>query len=417
MKKLVLIISCLCFLVPGSFGQYKPYAKQVVEKLCSAQLHGRGYVKKGDKKAAKYLGNEFKTIGIVPVFEDTYFQEFEMSVNTFPGACRLRLNEEIDLSPGEHFIVEPSSPAISGTFKVLKLSSQEDWKEAIGKVRESVFLHINKNEIEEYGKILSAVSTTKHQNLSGVIVTGYEKLTWSTATYQSETPIILLQACATVPSRINTLETKISTRFMDSYESKNVIGMVAGDNEDSIIVVSAHYDHLGRMGKRTLFPGANDNASGIAQLLALAKYFSENKPKYTIVFVAFGGEEAGLLGSQFFVKNPLFPLAKIKFVLNLDIAGTGDEGIQVVNSTIFKEEFGIMEAINSKEEYVPHIKMRGEACNSDHCSFHMRGVKSFFIYTLGGIQAYHDIYDIPETLPLTAFQGCFDLYRQFLEAL
>ncbi len=64
------------------------------------------------------------------------------------------------------------------------------------------------------------------------------------------------------------------------------------------------------MGGNTIFRGANDNASGIAMLLSLAKYYKENPPKYSIMFIAFGGEEIGLLGSQYFVKHPLHSIQK-----------------------------------------------------------------------------------------------------------
>jgi aminopeptidase YwaD len=63
------------------------------------------------------------------------------------------------------------------------------------------------------------------------------------------------------------------------------------------------------------------------------------------------------------------------------------------------------------------IKIRGEACNSDHCLFHQKGVPCFFIYTLGGIQAYHDIYDRAETLPLTEYEDYFKLLVSFIKSL
>ena len=89
------------------------------------------------------------------------------------------------------------------------------------------------------------------------------------------------------------------------------------------------------MGKDVYFPGANDNASGVAMLLNLANYYSkkENQPKCSIAFIAFAGEEAGLLGSKYFSEHPLIPLNKMKFLVNLDLLGTGDEGMMVVNAT------------------------------------------------------------------------------------
>src|SRR4030095_9120627 len=108
----------------------------------------------------------------------------------------------------------------------------------------------------------------------------------------------------------------------------NVLGMVPGTlYPDSFIVFTAHYDHLGRMGKKALFPGANDNASGSAMIIDLARYYAQpaNRPKCSLLFIAFAGEEAGLIGSRYYTENPILPLEQIKFLINLDLMGNGEE--------------------------------------------------------------------------------------------
>ena len=120
--------------------------------------------------------------------------------------------------------------------------------------------------------------------------------------------------------------------------------MVKGTAQpDSFIFITAHYDHLGGMGKDTYFPGANDNASGDALLLSLAKYYVAHPAKYSIGFILFAGEEAGLVGSKYYTENPIVPLKNIRFLINTDLAGTGDEGITVVNATEFPNEFALNE--------------------------------------------------------------------------
>ena len=111
----------------------------------------------------------------------------------------------------------------------------------------------------------------------------------------------------------------------------------------------------------SLSPGANDNASGVAMLLYLSKYFSENKPKYSIAFMAFGAEEVGILGSKYYVENPLFPLKDIRFVVNCDIMGTGDHGVTVVNGTVHKKEFKKLAVLNLENKYVEKVKAAEEA--------------------------------------------------------
>ena len=124
-----------------------------------------------------------------------------------------------------------------------------------------------------------------------------------------------------------------------------------------------------------------------------------------------------LLGSKHFVESPLFDLSKIKFLLNFDISGTGDDGIQVVNGSVYRDQFDRLKKINEEQELLSQVKIRGAACNSDHCMFDSKGVPNFFIYTLGGIQAYHDIYDKSETLPLTEFEDYFRLVVAFVDGI
>jgi Zn-dependent M28 family amino/carboxypeptidase len=115
-------------------------------------------------------------------------------------------------------------------------------------------------------------------------------------------------------------------------EAYNVVGILEGNDpilKNEAIVVGAHYDHLGRGGQGSLavnsteiHHGADDNASGVSALIELAQQFSsERKNKRTIIFIAFGGEEEGLLGSQFYVKNPAFPLDKTVAMINMDMIG------------------------------------------------------------------------------------------------
>ncbi len=133
--------------------------------------------------------------------------------------------------------------------------------------------------------------------------------------------------------------------------------------------------------------------------------------------MSFAGEEAGILGSKFYTENPLFPLKKIRFLTNLDLAGTGDEGITIVNATLHKKQFKKIGGINLEKKYLKKVSLRGPAANSDHYFFTQKGVPAFFIYTNGGIKAYHDVYDRSETLPLTEFNDYSQLLIEFFQKL
>ncbi|MFC1222996.1 M28 family peptidase [Pedobacter sp. BG31] len=104
----------------------------------------------------------------------------------------------------------------------------------------------------------------------------------------------------------------------------NVIGYIPGKGTN-VIVVSAHYDHLGVI-KNEVFNGADDNASGTAGLLKIAAYFSKNKPNNTIIFAAFDAEEMGLQGAKAFVGNPPVPINTIAIDLNMDMISHSDKG-------------------------------------------------------------------------------------------
>ena len=119
-------------------------------------------------------------------------------------------------------------------------------------------------------------------------------------------------------------------------EAYNVVGVIPGRDavlKNEAIVIGAHYDHLGRGGdgsldvnSKQIHHGADDNASGVAALLELARQFrKEKKNKRTLIFIAFGGEEEGLLGSKFYVNNPVFPIEKTAAMINMDMVGRLDK--------------------------------------------------------------------------------------------
>jgi aminopeptidase YwaD len=183
------------------------------------------------------------------------------------------------------------------------------------------------------------------------------------------------------------------------------------------IVFTAHYDHLGQMGQSTYFPGANDNASGTSMLLVMAKYFKEHPPMFNVLFIAFAGEEAGLLGSKHFTESPAFPLKKMDFLINLDIIGSGEDGVTVVNATLFEKEFKLLQEINSEKNYLTQVKSRGPAANSDHYWFTEKGVPAFFIYTMGPNKNYHDVFDTYENLSFAEVIDMTGLLVDFAERL
>jgi len=408
-----------------SFGQDVKYARGVIEKLSAPEMHGRGYVKNGDKLAADFIKGEFEALRIEPV-KGNYFQYFSFPVNTIPGKLELELNG-LSLVPGKDFLVDPGSPAIEGTFETILirrelLKDPTRLRDTLSYTKGKFILLYLEGNIEFNDVEKSSIEFLKYDitvPVGGIIELTDEKLTWHVSPKVIPRPVITIIKKLT-PEMAGMVYIVIEQKFVKNYRSQNVIGAIKGKSHpDSIIMISAHYDHLGRMGEETYFPGANDNASGVGLMLDLARHFNKkkNQPDYTILFVAFGAEELGLLGSKYFIEWPLINLTNIKFLINLDISGTGEDGITVVNGSVYTKEFEILNNLNQEKKLLPTINSRGEACISDHCFFHQLGIKSFYIYTLGGIQAYHDIYDRYETLPLTAYESYFKLLVDFIEKI
>ncbi len=417
----------LLSLVNKTQAQQVQYARDIINTLASDAFKGRGYVHNGDKIAADYIAKLFNSDSLIPLNGKSYFQLYDLSANIFPGNMKVVLNED-QLVPGQDYLVDASSPSIKGNYKVLNATiddvSTPEKLQALQSKAKGKFILLDTRNLKaekDYQVINKNIDQLKYDpayNFKGLIIVTNDKLTWTSETYQSPRVVIIVNKKDLDPTKIKKIELNVEAVFLPKYTTQNVVGMVKGTStSDSMIVITAHYDHLGEMGKGIIFHGANDNASGTSMLLCFAKYYAAHPPKYNTVLIAFSGEEIGLLGSKAFVDNPLIDLKKIKFLVNFDLAGTGDEGIKVVDGTVYKKQFDILDSLNNEYKYLPKVEIRGEACISDHCRFYAKGVPSFFIYTLGGIAAYHDIYDRAETLPLTKFQNYFDLMEKFFEAL
>ncbi len=375
-KSIITLAVALTILNINGFAQDSMYARKIVDTLTSPFFWGRGYTNNGVQKAANFLYNEFKSFGLEPTL-----QPYNFSVNTFPSKMNVEVNGR-KLIPGVDFIVSPES---KGT-------------KSYGNCQENK----NKDYIDANNR---------------VIFKKEEKLTWSVAqSVEDYTLINVLASSVTEP--INNYNIHIENKFLKKQENNNIIAIAKGTTfVDSFLVLTAHYDHLGGMGSETYFPGANDNASGVALLLSLAKHYAKNPLSCSVAFILFSGEEAGLVGSKHFVEHPSITLKNIKFLLNTDLAGTGDDGITVVNASEFPKQFELLQKINADNNLLKAVNPRGKAANSDHYFFSEKGVPSFFFYTLGGIKAYHDIFDKAATLPLNEQNDLFSLVTQFFMKL
>ena len=403
----LLVVSCF-FSFWYFVNAQQEFARSFVDVFASDEFKGRGYVDNGCEKAAKYLAEQYVRFGLTPL-NNSYFQPFSIPVNTFPLATTVAFGNT-PLKEGVEYLIDPSSGSSSGKFVpfVVTFSSLSTLNTA---KENSVF--IIEPSITQNKDSIVLLQRLKYQlaQTHPVIWLTENKLTWSVSS--SVTNHAIVEVKKEVFTSSDEVAISVKNVFHQNYAVQNVVGQIKGKKKKKYIVVSAHYDHLGKMGNAT-FNGANDNASGVASMLYLAQHYANKKPKYSMVFIGFAAEEPGLLGSEYFVNHPLIPLKQIKFLINLDLNGTGEEGVTVVNGTLHKKEFLKLTNINNQQQLLEKIKVRGQAANSDHYWFTQQSVPAFFIYTMGGVSHYHDVYDRPETLPLTEFSDLMSLLIQFI---
>jgi hypothetical protein len=182
-----------------------------------------------------------------------------------------------------------------------------------------------------------------------------------------------------------------------SRDVNNVVGYLPGTTDD-YVVIGAHYDHLG-LGEQyslapekvgTIHPGADDNASGAAGVLALARYFgSHPKPTRGILFVAFAGEELGLLGSTHYVNHPLLPLNRAVVMINMDMIGRiRDRKVMVGGAPQGSAFRRILDTLGPEHDLDLDLSDTSVYGSSDHTSFKAKQVPTLFFFS--GLHAdYH----------------------------
>lgn len=400
--------------------------------LSSAEMAGRGYQEEGALKAARYIADQFKSFGLQPVdgmgeSENPYFQPFKFSTNII-DTLALRL-DGVDLEEGSQFI--GASLTGRGTIKETKVydlgyALPKDFKKNFEggivmfrsglppkKAKKKAFVEKYKDFKNDQVKMKMA----RKLGASGFVVIK-DKLTAGFNPVPVNFPVLEVLADEMPRKKAKTGAIGIDAN-LTKVSTQNVIGMIPGKTDpDSILILCAHYDHLGKQGD-AIFYGGNDNASGTSLMLALAEHYAQpgNRPDYTIMFIAFGAEEAGLHGSRFYVKNPPKPLEETIFVLNMDLMANGEKGITAVAGAEFPDQLALLESVNTELDAVPVVKSRGNRANSDHYFFVKEGVPALFIFTMGGPPHYHDINDTYEEMQFSRYYEVYQLFVGFLNKL
>jgi len=401
-------------------AQDTSYVRQLVDTLSSQHFFGRGYLNQGGNKAAAYLRDEMKHIGLQPV-DDSYLQDFSFRVNTFPADPVLSINGET-YRAGYDYVMPSDCPSINGTFPLHILDSTVvndslrfcDLQK--GKYHKRiVVIPVWQIDEKKQERLVKEKIRNNYLKAKAYIMINDRYTIWSVSTETKKAPVFQFTRDA-FPVEAQTIELTIKSKIAKTTAS-NVVGYLPAKTGKTI-ALTAHYDHLGGIGKDLYYPGAQDNASGVAMCLDIARYYKSNPPEFNVLIMLFAGEEAGLLGSSWYVNKPLYPLDSIDFLINLDMAGTGEKGIAIVNAkdSLYTKEREAFIHINDSLNLLDDIKCRPVSPNSDHFPFHQKGVKSVFIYSRGGETFYHNPADVSSSVSLGGYYDIFELITNFLKS-
>jgi hypothetical protein len=213
-----------------------------------------------------------------------------------------------------------------------------------------------------------------------------------------------------LPSSFNLntiLEMEVNAEYKKEQPTMNIVGIIEGSDpefKNEYLVIGAHLDHVGRQADGILFPGANDNASGSAAVVEIAKVYAQNKikPKRSIIFVLFTGEEQGMIGSEFFVNHLPVPIEKVIAMFNLDCIGYGDS-IQIGNGKSSPKLWYLAKQTDSL-----YTKMLVERTwsggGADATAFHKKSIPCLYFVSTNSYEHLHYMTDTYETLNTVLFE-------------
>lgn len=408
------LLLVLLFLIQDSFAQKKKSPKlskadQAMVKnlqshisyLASDKLEGRRAGTNGEKLASEYISQKFQEIGLQPKGGDGFFQSFEI----YDGK---------QINKATHFIVNDNALAVEKDFFPFPFSQnlsiealpaiavQEadmpwffDLKETLEENKNNP--HFDLNEF-----IRNNAKKAKSRGAAAVILYNTsaidDKLKFDPKdrTDKLDIPVIYISKEASkkyFSDPAATLDIKIKIDVSEKKRTgRNVVGYI--DNGAArTAVLGAHYDHLGygednnsmfRTGEKMIHNGADDNASGTAALIELARILKNTKQKSNnYLFIAFSAEELGLNGSKFFTENPTVDFSKVNYMINMDMIGRLNDSSQVVTIGGFgtSPQWGsLINPADKKNQFTIRIDSSGTG-PSDHTSFYRKDIPVLFFFT------------------------------------
>jgi hypothetical protein len=434
--------------------------KKNLTVLASDSLEGRETSYPGQKRAANYIAGIFQKLGLKPIGDHgTYFQHFDIDYSRISPETNIVIETagvKKKFFWNKDFISEGAKDTIiSGTAAFVGFTDSEFDSTAQAQLRgRIVFVLIGKKDYVDdttRGATLRRLFSMRHD--VGSLATCMIPDDNGPASYSRAIPLLSRFDSEKGTMRLKSnrpdlhqpsLRFLISTSFADEVlrlsgrslkelrddafrnkefspifiddviitihtkvireikQTENVLALLPGSDAQRttpVIAFTAHYDHLGKSQNGVVFPGADDDGSGTAAVLELATAFVTNpiKPKYSLLFLTFTGEEKGLLGSQYYVDNPVISLAQTIADLHMDMIGRRDPSHQMHGDTNYLYVIGsdkisleldsLLQAANRESEQLDlDYKYNDEQdperyyYRSDHYNFAKNGVPAIFFF-------------------------------------
>lgn len=406
-----------------------------IRYLSDDKLEGRRAGTNGEKLAMEYISKKFSEIGLLPKGIDGFYQPFEIYDGKQINSSTHFIINGNDLKTGKDFFPFPWSPNTS-LEALPSIAVQESGVPWFFDLKETLEENKSNPHFDLTDYIRSNAKRARDKGASAIILYNTssieDQLQFNSKDRSEKLDLPVIYASKEIAKQFftdpsATLDIKLKVDVGDKFrKAHNVLGYI-DNGSTSVVVLGAHFDHLGygedgnsmlRTGEKSIHNGADDNASGTAALIELARMLKNNKNKHSnYLFIAFSGEELGLNGSKYFVENPTIDLKSVNYMINMDMVGRLNDSSQVLTIGGFGTSPQWTSFINlndKRNSFVIKIDSSGTG-PSDHTSFYRKDIPVLFFFT-GLHSDYHKPSDDFEKINYTGELGIVNLINNIIAA-
>lgn len=383
--------------------------KTTVHYLADDKLEGRRTGTEGEKQAATYISDRFKAMGIIPKGENgSYLQPFDVQDGKKINEGTLFMVNGKELKVGTDYFPFPFSPNASVAEIPVAISLSERDAPWFKDIEAAVEDNKDNPHFDMYGYIRKEAKIAADKGATALVVYNSgaidDAITFEKKDKSEITAIPVLYLAKSGKDKYlkdasAMYDVKLKVELGQSQRTGyNVVGYI-DNGAPATIVIGAHYDHLGygedgnalgHTKEKQVYNGADDNASGTAALIEIAKLLKKSKARNNnYILVAFSGEELGLFGSKYFAEHAPVDIASVNYMINMDMVGRMNDSSKVVTIGGFGTSPTWGEAVYAQKNIPFSIKIDSSGVGpSDHTSFYRKNIPVLFFFT-GLHQDYH----------------------------